>query len=174
MDSGCSIFAFWASNWCAAEGLQTTADSFVNSDFGKFSNGWANGVTFGASSSIESLTANGRANLAADQCSGWFYAGNAAGAATDLALTAGVSSGASAADAADITFGHGARHLIEYGLDQTEVESTIELQVQQAVTGAGSTGEFWGRVTVNGMTIEYRAYTLADGTINVGTYYVVP
>ena len=33
------------------------------------------------------------------------------------------------------------------------------------------TGGFWGRVTVEGQTIEYRAFTLPDGTINVGTYY---
>jgi hypothetical protein len=75
---------------------------------------------------------------------------------------------------ADVTFGHGARHLVGTGLDQSSVESAIEAQVQQSVSGAASSGSFWGRVVVNGQTLEYRAFTLPDGTINVGTYYVVP
>ncbi len=33
------------------------------------------------------------------------------------------------------------------------------------------TGSFWGRILVDGVVIEYRAFTLADGTVNVGTYY---
>jgi hypothetical protein len=77
-------------------------------------------------------------------------------------------------DPPDVTFGHGARHLAGTGLNQGEVESTIQTQVQQSVSGASSSGSFWGRVTVNGQSIEYRAYTLPDGTINVGTYYGVP
>jgi hypothetical protein len=32
---------------------------------------------------------------------------------------------------------------------------------------------FWGRTTMDGITIEYRAFALPDGTINIGTYYVV-
>jgi hypothetical protein len=58
--------------------------------------------------------------------------------------------------------------------NESEVEAQIEAQVQRAVSGAKSTGSFWGRVTVNGHTVEYRAYTLANGRINVGTNYVVP
>ena len=82
--------------------------------------------------------------------------------------------GAAADDAADVTFGHGARHLVGTGLDQGDVESAIESQVSGSVTGADSTGSFWGRVAVNNQTIEYRAYTLPNGSINVGTYDVVP
>jgi len=65
---------------------------------------------------------------------------------------------------------HGARHLPE-GISQGAAESAIRAQVQQIVSNSVATGSFWGRVTVNGITIEYRAYTLADGSINVGTYY---
>ncbi|MGH9045300.1 MAG: RHS repeat-associated core domain-containing protein [Acidimicrobiales bacterium] len=36
----------------------------------------------------------------------------------------------------------------------------------------GPTGSFWGRVMVNGQTIEYRAYTLPNRTINIGIYHV--
>jgi Pretoxin HINT domain len=74
----------------------------------------------------------------------------------------------------DISFGHGERHLIGTGLDQADVEATIEAQVSQGVSGASSTGSFWGRVIVDGQIVEYRAYTLPNGTINVGTYYVPP
>jgi hypothetical protein len=71
-----------------------------------------------------------------------------------------------------VTFGHGARHLEGTGLSSTQVESTILQRVTAEASQASTTGSFWGRVRINGTTIEYRAYTLPDGTINVGTYYV--
>lgn len=52
------------------------------------------------------------------------------------------------------------------------MNAAIKAQVEQSIAKASATGSFWGRVAVNGQTIEYRAYTLKDGTINVGTYYV--
>jgi RHS repeat-associated protein len=82
--------------------------------------------------------------------------------------------GGAAGDVADITFGHGARHLAETTLDSGEVESAIQSQIEQSATQASATGSFWGRAVINGQTIEYRAYTLPNGTINVGTYYVIP
>jgi hypothetical protein len=66
---------------------------------------------------------------------------------------------------------HGARHLEGTGLGSEAVESAITRHVQASTQGASQTGSFWGRVTVEGQTIEYRAFTLPDGTINVGTYY---
>jgi hypothetical protein len=77
------------------------------------------------------------------------------------------------AGAGDVVFGHGVRHLVGTGLDQAEVESAIQSQIEQQIGGADSTGSFWGTVEVNGQTILYKAYTLPNGTINVGTYYVV-
>lgn len=78
-----------------------------------------------------------------------------------------------ASNAPKITFGHGARHLEGTGLGVEEVESTILQRVTTAASQATSeTGSFWGRIEIRGTTIEYRAYTLPDGTINVGTYYV--
>ena len=97
---------------------------------------------------------------------------NTFGAIFGLAAPGGFASGDD--DPADVTFGHGARHLTGTGLDQGEVESTIQSQIQRSLSRVNSSGSFWGRVTVNGQTIEYRAYTLPGGTINVGTYYVVP
>jgi hypothetical protein len=38
--------------------------------------------------------------------------------------------------------------------------------------GASATGEFWGKVTVRGREIYYRAFTRSDGSINIGTYTV--
>ncbi len=95
------------------------------------------------------------------------------GAAVGTTLFAGGEGEDEAATAiTDITFGHGARHLAETALSSGEVESVIRSQIEQSVTKASATGSFWGRTMVDGETIEYRAYTLPDGTINVGTYYV--
>lgn len=81
---------------------------------------------------------------------------------------------AAATDGADVIFGHGARHLVGTALDSGEVESAIRSQIEQSAARASSTGSFWGRTVVGGQTVEYRAYTLPNGSINVGTYYVVP
>lgn len=89
----------------------------------------------------------------------------------DTAVATGVAA-KSAAGAAKITFGHGARHLAGTGLDDAAVNAAIKAQVEQSIATASATGSFWGRVAVNGQIIEYRAYPLKDGTINVGTYYV--
>jgi RHS repeat-associated protein len=69
-----------------------------------------------------------------------------------------------------ITFGHGARHLEGSGLSQAAVESAIE----NAIRAIPNSGSHWGWVQVNGQWIQYRAFVLPDGTINVGTYVRVP
>jgi hypothetical protein len=96
------------------------------------------------------------------------------GSATGSSVAAEEATAADAAgeSEADVTFGHGARHLAGTGLDQVDVEAAIESQVRTSASAASSTGSFWGRVVVDGQTVEYRAYTLPNGTINVGTYYV--
>lgn len=65
-----------------------------------------------------------------------------------------------------------ARHLEGTGLSAAQVESTILKRVTTEASQASTTGSFWGRVQISGTTIEYRAYTLPDGTINVGSCYV--
>jgi RHS repeat-associated protein len=79
---------------------------------------------------------------------------------------------AGAEDATTVIFGHGARHLAGSGLQQSAVEKAITTQVQKAVAGSAATGEFWGKVVVDGQQVFYRAFTLPNGTINVGTYTV--
>ncbi len=71
-----------------------------------------------------------------------------------------------------VVFGHGARHLAGTGLQRAVVEQAIKAQVQETAAGASSTGSFWGKVVVNGQQVFYRAYTLANGAINIGTYTV--
>ncbi|MBI1806609.1 MAG: hypothetical protein HYR76_06105 [Ignavibacteria bacterium] len=78
-----------------------------------------------------------------------------------------------AAPARLITFGHGARHLVETGLAAEVVNNAIETEIRSVIRDASATGSFWGRITVEGTTIEYRAFTLPNGTINVGTYYPI-
>jgi hypothetical protein len=76
-----------------------------------------------------------------------------------------------AAASEGVTFGHGARHLVGTGLAQGEVEAAIAQDVKAAVANAAEKGGFWGRVVVKGQVIEYRAFPLPNGTVNVGTYY---
>lgn len=73
---------------------------------------------------------------------------------------------------ADVTFGHGARHLAGTGLAREDVELAIQSQIRESTRGATVGGAFGGRVTVSGRTIEYRAFGRDNGTINVGTYYL--
>jgi len=64
-----------------------------------------------------------------------------------------------------ITFGHGYRHLVGLDVTQSEVEAAIRESVQLSVNSASETGWFWGRVTVRGELIEYRAMTRRNGII---------
>jgi RHS repeat-associated protein len=68
---------------------------------------------------------------------------------------------------------HGARHLKAVGLSAAQVEGAILSQVRSQAARASFTGEFWGRVHVQGVTIEYRAFTLPSGQISIGTYYPI-
>src|SRR5262249_4545107 len=72
------------------------------------------------------------------------------------------------------TFGHGARHLQGTGLSQGAVEAAIRRQLTATFSTSTAVGSHWGWVQVNGTWIQYRAYVTATGTMNVGTYVVVP
>ena len=94
----------------------------------------------------------------------------AAGSLPVRHFAGGEGTGGGAARAVRITFGHGDRHL-PAGLSGTEVEDAIRSTIASEVASADASGAFWGRLEVDGTTIEYRAYTLPDGRVNVGTYY---
>jgi RHS repeat-associated protein len=116
------------------------------------------GVLFGALGGVPGLLRGG-ASLAGD------IFGTGARAATETAAEeAGTQAGR-------IVFKHGVRHLAGTGLEQAAVENAIKADVQQAVAKATTSGNFWGKVVVNGQEILYKAWTLPDGTINVGTYF---
>ena len=117
------------------------------------------GVLFGALGGVPGLLRGG-ASLVGD------LFGTGARAATETAAEEAGTQGAR------IVFGHGARHLAGTGLEQAAVENAIKADIAKAVANASSTGSFWGRVVVDGQQIVYRAFTLSDGTINVGTYTV--
>jgi hypothetical protein len=67
--------------------------------------------------------------------------------------------------------GHGARHLAGTGLDPARVEALITQVIQQDAAAASAVGQHWGQISVEGTTLIYRAYPLAQDLINVGTYY---
>ena len=49
----------------------------------------------------------------------------------------------------------------------------VTLGFTDIVRQASRTENFWGRVEVGGKSIEYRAHTLPNGDIHIGTYYPV-
>ena len=70
-----------------------------------------------------------------------------------------------------VTFGHGARHLEGSNITATEVNNAIAKEIAKIHP---ETGQFYkGRIIIKGKTIEYSAYGVQDGIINIGTYYIV-
>ena len=141
------------------------ADKYVNSDslLGK-----AGAGTMGL---LAALWTPGRSEATAlVLAAGWAAAPYAATMGPVLGPSAGRAAEVGCSAEPAITFGHGARHL-PASISQAQAEAAIQSGVRQGIAGASSTGEFWGQVSVNGTVLEYRAYTLASGTINVGTYY---
>jgi RHS repeat-associated protein len=132
---------------------QSKLDAGLGGDYGKGLQGV--GQSFAIASAFTGVAGLARAGIST--CAGLL----ARQAATDAA-----------GDAIGITFGHGARHLAGTGLSQAEVEGAIGTAVRSTVASADSTGYWWGRILLQGQTIEYRAWTLAQDAIHVGTYYV--
>ncbi len=73
-------------------------------------------------------------------------------------------------DETEVTFGHGSRHLEGTGLSQEEVEAAIEGQIQEVADDIPAGKVIKGTVVVGGKTVEYHAYKVSEGRINVGTY----
>jgi hypothetical protein len=68
---------------------------------------------------------------------------------------------------------HGARHLVGTGVSAQSAEAAIRQQVVGSLANGASKSNFWGRVVVDGVKLEYRAWTLDTGAVSVGTYYPV-
>ena len=86
------------------------------------------------------------------------------------ALSAALANGSD--DAVSIVFKHGYLHLAGTGLEQATVENAIRAEIQKDVLNSTVTGQFGGKVVVDGKTIFYRAFTVAARAIEVGTYTV--
>jgi RHS repeat-associated protein len=68
---------------------------------------------------------------------------------------------------------HASPHLDGLSVTADDVEQAIASNIQSQAATASSTGSFWGQVTVNGVHFRFRAFTLENGEINVGTYYPI-
>jgi hypothetical protein len=62
---------------------------------------------------------------------------------------------------------HTFRHIEGAGFDRTVVESAIRQDLNKAAKSL-SAGQYNGSVVVNGTKLDYSAFKLKDGTINVG------
>jgi hypothetical protein len=158
-------------NWVDPSGL-------FFSELSNFAAGTLNSFTLGISNKVA-----GKVFGFDPECAEWgagygagSFAGNLnpKGVVKGIVRTGGRAFAGRGVGSATITFGHGGRHLAGTTLTEARVNSVVEVQIQRSLSQASASGSFWGRVTVEGQTIEYRAYTLSDGTVNVGTYYVVP
>jgi RHS repeat-associated protein len=63
---------------------------------------------------------------------------------------------------------HTFRHIDKAGLDRTAVQQTIRQDVSRAAESLSKGQQYTGNVVVNGTRIEYSAFKLENGTINVG------
>jgi hypothetical protein len=70
-----------------------------------------------------------------------------------------------------LSFGHGARHLAGTGLSAAAVQAAITEAIRQIQRSSVIVRDFWGRVTVAGRVVEYRARNNGGQGIHVGTYY---
>ena len=74
-----------------------------------------------------------------------------------------------------VTFntGHMMRHFEGTGLKEAEIKQAIQKHIEESLKHATQPPtNFWGRLTVNGKLIEYRAWTKTTGEIVVGTAYL--
>ncbi|MDE3211201.1 MAG: hypothetical protein KGM46_10705 [Pseudomonadota bacterium] len=104
-----------------------------------------------------------------NECSGSYHGGQAAG------IVAGFIDGEGEADIAFQT-AHYADRLAAAGLDATEVEATVAGEVNATLsmgTEGTAVGPFSGRISIDGTQVEYRAYPLPNGSVNVGTIFPV-
>ena len=54
------------------------------------------------------------------------------------------------------------------------VDEVNQMIAEDVITKNPGIGQFYkGKITINGVTIEYTSYGIEDGLINVGTYYPV-
>ena len=80
-----------------------------------------------------------------------------------------------AASAASTIFktAHYADRLIAEGVDVANAEAAVASDVTALQNSLSVGAPFSGRLTVDGVLLEYRAYPLPGGSVNVGTIFPV-
>jgi RHS repeat-associated protein len=173
-----------------ALGGKEAADELKQNGFYTFGSIWGSaaagpaigGITTGAVSLARAGSTGATGLVATTARASTGASAAVAGTRASTGVAGAVSSSAAATSGAvRITFsgagqaiGHGARHLLGTGLTPAQVEPCIAAQIQASVRGASLTAgaEFRGRLVVEGVMIEFRAFPLPNGSINVGTYYI--
>lgn len=79
--------------------------------------------------------------------------------------------GAAAAAETSFKTAHYASRLEAAGVDIARAEAAVDKEVNAMRASLATNADVVGRLTVDGVTLEYRARLLADGTVNVGTLF---
>jgi len=73
----------------------------------------------------------------------------------------------------EISFGHGARHAVEAGLNPQMVEALIDAVTRELLATGNVAGNFWGVVQwAEGIDIWFRAFFVTDVLLNIGTFTI--
>jgi hypothetical protein len=103
-------------------------------------------------------------DCAGGRCSGWQEANALAKAPLIAAI--GV-------EGISFKAGHYGARLIAEGLDVGKVEAAVADEIAALGDSLSPDAPFWGRLTVDGVLVEYRAFPLPGGGVNVGTLFPV-
>ena len=71
----------------------------------------------------------------------------------------------------EYTFGHGGRHVEEWGLNHLDVEKAIAYKMSGLKNIAWSKNFYKDHIVINGVKVEFHAQKLPNGKINIGTYF---
>ena len=71
----------------------------------------------------------------------------------------------------EYTFGHGGRHVEEWGLNHLDVEKAIADKMSGLKNIAWSKNFYKDHIVINGVKVEFHAQKLPNGKINIGTYF---
>lgn len=58
-------------------------------------------------------------------------------------------------------------------MNVTKTETIVKEAAQRTLRSSKLNGSFVGRTTVDGTLVEYRAFILEDGSVNIGTIFAV-
>ncbi len=94
---------------------------------------------------------------------------------TDQAIAKAVAKAATEAVSQEIIFktAHYALRLESAGINVGRAESAVFKEVIALRGSLGTNADFVGRLSVDGVLVEYRARLLTDGTVNIGTLFPV-